>query len=96
MSRDARAVPAAISVVVPVYNGEATLARCLAPLVAFAVDGEIAELIVVDDGSTDASAWIAAEAGARVVPSGGRVGPGGAGRVHPRLSAPHGRRGAAR
>ncbi len=78
MSRDARAAPAAISVVVPVYNGEATLARCLAPLVAFAVDGEIAELIVVDDGSTDASAWIAAEAGARVVPSGGRVGPGGA------------------
>jgi glycosyltransferase involved in cell wall biosynthesis len=67
-----------ISVIVPVYNGEAVLAQCLLPLVAFRLDGEIAEVIVVDDGSTDSSAWIATEAGARVVPSGGRLGPGGA------------------
>ncbi len=78
MSGDARAGGPAISVIVPVYNGEAVLARSLAPLATFAVDGEIAELIVVDDGSTDASAWIATQAGARVVPSGGRLGPGGA------------------
>jgi hypothetical protein len=40
--------------------------------------GEIAEIIVVDDGSTDASAAVAAELGARVLSSGGRLGPGGA------------------
>jgi len=73
-----RAAASEISVIVPVYNGEAVIARCLAPLAAFMLDGEIAELIVVDDGSTDSSAWIAAQAGARVVRSGGRLGPGGA------------------
>ena len=76
--RPGGAATPAISVIVPVYNGEAVLARCLLPLVAFLLDGEIAEVIVVDDGSTDSSAWIATEAGARVVPSGGRLGPGGA------------------
>ena len=68
----------ALSVIVPVYNGEAVLGRCLAPLVAMKLDRAIDEIIVVDDGSTDASAWVAAEAGARVVRSGGRLGPGGA------------------
>lgn len=67
-----------VTVVVPVYNGAATLARCLAPLVAFARASSIAEVIVVDDGSTDDSARIAADAGARVLASGGRLGPGGA------------------
>ena len=40
--------------------------------------GEVAEIIVVDDGSTDASAAIAADAGVTVLESGGRLGPGGA------------------
>ena len=76
--RAGEAAAPVISAIVPVYNGEAVLASCLVPLVAFRLDGEIAEVIVVDDGSTDSSAWIATEAGARVVPSGGRLGPGGA------------------
>jgi glycosyltransferase involved in cell wall biosynthesis len=67
-----------ISVVVPAYNAERTLDTALAPLVGLLLDREIVELIVVDDGSTDATAWVAKEAGARVVPSGGRLGPAGA------------------
>ena len=68
----------AISAVMPVYNGAAVLSASLAPLVAMQRAGEIAEIIVVDDGSTDASASIAADCGARLLPSGGRLGPGGA------------------
>ncbi|HQU49595.1 MAG TPA: glycosyltransferase [Casimicrobiaceae bacterium] len=70
--------PVSISAIVPVYNGERVLASCLQPLARMLREGEIAELVVVDDGSTDASAWIAAQAGAKVLPSGGRLGPGGA------------------
>jgi GT2 family glycosyltransferase len=75
---DPREAGAAVSVIMPVYNGEAVLRQSLAPLFAMRRSGEVAELIVVDDGSTDRSAAIAAECGARVVPSGGRLGPGGA------------------
>lgn len=68
----------AISVVMPVYNGASVLRASLPPLAAMLREGEIAEILVVDDGSTDASAAIAAEFGAQVLGSGGRVGPGGA------------------
>jgi glycosyltransferase involved in cell wall biosynthesis len=47
-----------LAVIVPVHNGEATLGRCLAALVAARPAG--AEIVVVDDASTDASAAIAA------------------------------------
>ena len=67
-----------ISAIVPVFDGEAMLTRSLAPLTRFLRDGAIAELIVVDDGSTDASAAVATSLGARVIASGGRLGPGGA------------------
>ena len=70
--------PVSISVIVPVYNGEHVLPRCLEPLRPMLRDREIAEVIVVDDGSTDASAWVAAQGGVKVIPSGGRLGPGGA------------------
>ena len=40
------------------YNAERSIERCLAPLLAMRARGEIAELIVVDDGSTDRSAEI--------------------------------------
>ena len=46
-----------ISVVVPVYNAELYLAEALDSLVK--QDTEIAEIIVIDDGSSDASAQIA-------------------------------------
>lgn len=57
-----------ISFVVPAYNEERLLGRTLAAIHAAA--GELArpyELIVVDDGSTDRTAAVAREHGARVV-----------------------------
>lgn len=67
-----------LSVVMPVYNGADFIVSSLPPIMAMVQRGEILEVIVVDDGSTDASASMAQEFGARVVPSGGRKGPGGA------------------
>ena len=61
-----------ISVVIPVYNGEVTLSACLD-----ALDGSTCrnfEIIVVDDGSSDNSAAIAAEHNCRVANTGGRRG----------------------
>ena len=46
-----------LSVVVPVYNGEATLGRCLDALRQALPPG--AEVVVVDDGSTDETASVA-------------------------------------
>ena len=47
-----------VSVVVPVLNGEATLGECLAALGAVDYPPERREVIVVDNGSTDATAAI--------------------------------------
>jgi glycosyltransferase involved in cell wall biosynthesis len=55
-----------ISIVVPAFNEEAAIARTLADI-RQALNGTTAELIVVDDGSTDGTRRIAVEAGARVV-----------------------------
>lgn len=71
------AAPAAlprISVVMPVYNAERLLGECLAAVAASTFRDY--EVVVVDDSSTDRSREIAAAHGARVVPSGGRLGPG--------------------
>src|SRR5262245_23581817 len=65
-----------ISVVMPVYNAEATLEECLARLGQSAF--EDFEVIVVDDGSTDRSREIMSRFPVRVVPSSGRVGPAAA------------------
>lgn len=65
-----------ISVIMPVYNAERLLGECLAALRAS--EGADYELLVVDDSSTDRSREIAAAAGCRVIPSGGRLGPAGA------------------
>ncbi len=62
----------------PVYNARAFIERSLPPLLAMQRRGEVAEVIVVDDGSTDGSPALAAMLGATVIPSGGRLGPGGA------------------
>jgi hypothetical protein len=66
----------AISAVVPVFDGMAFLPRSLPPLLAMLRRGELCEVIVVDDGSTDGSGEWARAQGARVLATGGRFGPG--------------------
>jgi len=67
-----------ISVIMPVYNGEDFIVKSLPPLIEMQRRGEVREVIVVDDSSTDASPLIATKLGAKVIPTGGRVGPGAA------------------
>lgn len=67
-----------ISVIMPVYNGAEFITLSLPPLLAMEQRGEILEVIVIDDGSTDNSSEIARQLGAIVMSSGGRMGPGGA------------------
>lgn len=62
------------SVVVPVYQGGEVFEHCLAALRRSSF--ESFELIVVDDGSTDGSIEVARRAGARVLETEGRSGPG--------------------
>ena len=57
------------SVVIPAFNAERTLGAVLAALAE--QDPKPAEVVVVDDGSTDATAEIAEAHGARVVPGSG-------------------------
>jgi glycosyltransferase involved in cell wall biosynthesis len=54
-----------ISVVIPVYNDAELLQRCLDALAKQSRPAD--EIVVVDNGSTDASAAVARRAGARVV-----------------------------
>jgi rSAM/selenodomain-associated transferase 2 len=56
-----------ISVVIPALNSQAGLPAALASLVSAAVDGLVREVIVVDGGSSDATAVIAEETGARLI-----------------------------
>ncbi len=62
------------SIVVPVHDGGRVFELCLEALGRSSFDAY--ELIVVDDGSSDDSAAIAARAGATVLETGGRRGPG--------------------
>jgi glycosyltransferase involved in cell wall biosynthesis len=58
-----------ISFIVPAYNEELLIGRTLAAIHAAAREaGEPYEVIVVDDGSTDGTATVAGQGGARVVP----------------------------
>ena len=50
-----------LSIVIPVYNTEAWLPRCLESVAAQGVPQEALEIVIVDDGSTDGSAAVAAE-----------------------------------
>ena len=76
-----------ITAIMPVYNAAALLPRSLAPLVAMRERGEIGEILVVDDGSTDDSAAVARAMGCMVLSSGGRKGPGGARNVAAQAAA---------
>jgi len=67
-----------ISIIMPVYNGRDYIVKSLPPLVEMQRRGEVREVLVVDDSSTDDTASIAEKLGARVMPSGGRLGPGAA------------------
>jgi glycosyltransferase involved in cell wall biosynthesis len=58
-------VPIRVSVIIPAYNNAGQLSQCLAALRA--IIGVDAELIVVDDASSDDLSAPAAEAGARVL-----------------------------
>jgi len=62
-----------ISVVIPVHNAAASLGRCLAALKTSTLQDF--ECVLVDDGSTDDSAALAAASGARVIATGGQRGP---------------------
>jgi glycosyltransferase involved in cell wall biosynthesis len=63
-----------VSAIVPVYNGGEYLGKSLPPLLSMIGRGLI-EVIVVDDSSDDGSRELAERLGARVIPSGGRLGP---------------------
>jgi len=64
-----------ISAVMPVYNGCDYLQQSLPPLVAMLARGELCEIVVADDCSTDGSGDFCRAHGARVVTTGGRKGP---------------------
>jgi cellulose synthase/poly-beta-1,6-N-acetylglucosamine synthase-like glycosyltransferase len=55
------------SVIVPVYNGAGTLGACLSALLAQTLGKDSYEVLVVDDGSTDGSAQVAAAHGVAVI-----------------------------
>ncbi len=67
-----------LSVIMPVYNGMGFINQSLPPLLEMRQRGELLEVIVIDDGSTDGTPEAAGQMGARVLSSGGRLGPGGA------------------
>jgi glycosyltransferase involved in cell wall biosynthesis len=75
------------SIITPVYNACDTLPVCLQAVQQS--DFRDWELIVVDDGSTDGSAELAAEAGVPVIGTHGRTGPAYARNLG--ASAAHGR-----
>lgn len=56
-----------LSVVIPVYNGEATLRDCLSALSNQTIDRDKYDILVVDDGSTDSTPEIIAEFPVRCV-----------------------------
>ena len=67
-----------ISVVMPAYNAVGYLPQVLSPLVEMLRSGEVDEVLLVDDRSTDNTAALAEEMGARVLVMPENGGPGAA------------------
>ncbi|GAB4533457.1 MAG: TIGR04283 family arsenosugar biosynthesis glycosyltransferase [Parvularculaceae bacterium] len=61
--------PVSISVIIPALNAAPALAPTLAALDEARSEGTVAEIIVAEGGSSDATAEIAEGAGARVIPA---------------------------
>jgi glycosyltransferase involved in cell wall biosynthesis len=73
------AVSPSVSVIVPMYNAEKLIERCLAPLLTMLDRREITEIIVVNDGSTDRSPAIVREhASVQLIAMEAQGGPGAA------------------
>lgn len=70
--------PLKISVVVPAYNASGYIRRVIQPLLEMRDSGEVAEVLVVNDCSTDETAKIAEELGATVMSTPQNGGPGAA------------------
>ena len=66
MNHSDKNIDPSVAIIIPVYNGGATLKKCLESIRADC-DRPNWELIVVDDASSDDSAAIAREAGARLI-----------------------------
>lgn len=75
-SLDGDGHPLRLSVIVPVYNDQDALGRCLGALTASCPPG--VEIIVVDDASTDESAAVAARPAVRLVRVPANAGPAAA------------------
>lgn len=67
-----------VSVIMPVYNASHFLPLVLPPLLDMQRRGEVLEVILVDDVSTDNSVAVARDLGATVLPSPRNAGPGAA------------------
>lgn len=67
-----------ITAIMPAYNASTVLRQSLSALLELCRRGQISEVILVDDGSTDGTPDIAASLGARVIATGGRCGPAAA------------------
>lgn len=68
--------PVTISIIMPAYNAAHLMPRVLPPVLEMAASGEVAEVIVVDDQSTDDTAEVARKMGARVITTPQNGGPG--------------------
>jgi glycosyltransferase involved in cell wall biosynthesis len=73
-----------LSIIIPVYNGGSKFLRCLQAIHRSTYPNW--ELIVVDDGSTDASGLLARKLAARVFSTGGQYGPAAARNLGARLA----------
>ena len=65
-----------ISVIMPAYNAAHLMPRVLPPLIEMLAAGEIDELLVVDDQSTDDTVAVAKDFGANVMVTPANGGPG--------------------